>query len=139
MNSKEFNTLKQITETKLTFSEDNFQSKLAEVPLLYSRYLQIFVNENKNLMELKLKKEVKYADLYRYFKYSANERWDTKSEIEAQMYSDLGFQSIISDINSQQEIVTFLEQTLDNIKTLSFAVRNHIAWQKFINADTSNF
>lgn len=135
MNSKEFNTLKQITETKLTFSEDNFQSKLAEVPLLYSRYLQIFVNENKNLMELKLKKEVKYAELYRYFKYSANERWDTKSEIEAQMYSDLGFQSIISDINTQQEIVTFLEQTLDNIKTLSFAVRNHIDWQKFINAE----
>ena len=135
MNSKEFNTLKQITETKLTFSEDNFQSKLAEVPLLYSRYLQIFVNENKNLMELKLKKEVKYADLYRYFKYSANERWDTKSEIEAQMYSDIQFQSIISDINTQQEIVTFLEQTLDNIKTLSFAVRNHIDWQKFINAE----
>ena len=135
MNSKEFNTLKQITETKLTFSEDNFQSKLAEVPLLYSRYLQIFVNENKNLMELKLKKEVKYADLYRYYKFSANERWDTKSEIEAQMYSDLGFQSIISDINTQQEIVTFLEQTLDNIKTLSFAVRNHIDWQKFINAE----
>ena len=135
MNSKEFNTLKQITETKLTFSEDNFQSKLAEVPLLYSRYLQIFVNENKNLMELKLKKEVKYADLYRYYKFSANERWDTKSEIEAQMYSDQQFQSIISDINSQQEIVTFLEQTLDNIKTLSFAVRNHIDWQKFINAE----
>lgn len=135
MNSKEFNTLKQITETKLTFSEDNFQSKLAEVPLLYSRYLQIFVNENKNLMELKLKKEVKYADLYRYFKFSANERWDTKSEIEAQMYSDIQFQSIISDINTQQEIVTFLEQTLDNIKTLSFAVRNHIDWQKFINAE----
>jgi delta 1-pyrroline-5-carboxylate dehydrogenase len=86
-------------------------------------------------MELKLKKEVKYAELYRYFKFSANERWDTKSEIEAQMYSDIQFQSIISDINTQQEIVTFLEQTLDNIKTLSFAVRNHIDWQKFINAE----
>jgi hypothetical protein len=51
------------------------------------------------------------------------------------MYSDIQFQSIISDINTQQEIVTFLEQTLDNIKTLSFAVRNHIDWQKFINAE----
>lgn len=135
MNSKEFSTLKQLTEKKITFSEDNFQSKLAEVPLLYSSYLQIFVRENKFLMELKLKKEVKYAELYRYFKFSANERWDTKSEIEAQMYSDLQFQSIISDINTQQEIVTFLEQTLDNIKTLSFAVRNHIDWQKFINGE----
>jgi len=135
MNSKEFSTLKQLTEKKITFSEDNFQSKLAEVPLLYSSYLQIFVRENKFLMELKLKKEVKYAELYRYFKFSANERWETKSEIEAQMYSDIQFQSIISDINTQQEIVTFLEQTLDNIKTLSFAVRNHIDWQKFINAE----
>lgn len=51
------------------------------------------------------------------------------------MYTDQKFLSFISKIEDQQEIVTYLEKTLDNIKTLSFTIKNYMDWQRFLNAE----
>ena len=134
MTQNDFMKLKKLTEEKLAFSEDNIQGKIASIPLLYDTYMKAFVRENKLLNELKLDKDVLYADLYKYFKYDADHRWDTKNEIESQMYSDVKYQSKVKQINEQQEIVTFLELTLENIKTLSFSLKNYIDWRKFQEA-----
>jgi len=135
MTNQEFEQIKIIAEKKLFFNEDNFQGKLSEVPLIYDTFLKLFIKEHKVLQNMKLKKDIKYADLYRNLKFNSDIRLENKHEIENQMFSDISYQKIVSDINDQQEIVTFLEQTLENVKNLSFAIRNYIDWRKFLEAE----
>ena len=51
------------------------------------------------------------------------------------MYTDKSYVSLLSRIDDQQEIVTYLEKTIDNIKNLSFTIKNYMDWQRFLNAE----
>lgn len=135
MTTEQFTKLKKLTEESVTIDLNKLQTQLLEIPLLHDRYLTLFIRENKSLNFLQTQKQELYAKLYKHFKYDANERWETKHEIESQMYTDKSYVSLLSRIDDQQEIVTYLEKTIDNIKNLSFTIKNYMDWQRFLNAE----
>ena len=135
MKKEDFEKLKKLTESKIKFSEEVISQKLIEIPLMYCTYLDLFVRENKELANLKLKKDSLYSDIYKNLKFYSPERWETKNEIESQMFSNPNYKLVVSEINDQQEIVTYLEQTLENIKSLSYNIKHYIEWTKFQNGE----
>ena len=132
MTKQDFIKLKAHIQTQLTVDPNNLQSQLLGLALLRSKYVDIFILENKELNKMKTTKDELYAELYKFYEYEANERWDTKSEIESQMYTDKRYVKMLNDIEDQQEVVTKLQQILEDIKTLSFSIKNYMDWQKFL-------
>jgi len=132
MTEKEFKALKEHIDKKITLDITKLNAQLLESPILYSSVLQLFIKENKILNNLEIEKDEKYASLYKHFKYDSDVRWETKHEIESQMYSDKSYLMILSKIEDQQEVVTYLQQQLENIKNMSFAIKNYIEWQQFL-------
>ena len=133
MTEKEFKALKEHIDKRIAFDMTKINSQLLDGPIFYSTLLQLFVKENKNLNLLEQEKDELYASLYRHFKYDSDVRWETKHEIETQMYTTKPYIVILSKIEDQQEIVTYLQQQLENVKSLSFAIKNYIDWQKFVS------
>lgn len=133
MTEKEFKALKEHIDKRIAFDMTKINSQLLDGPIFYSTLLQLFVKENKNLNLLEQEKDELYASLYRHFKYDSDVRWETKHEIETQMYTTKPYIAILSKIEDQQEIVTYLQQQLENVKSLSFAIKNYIDWQKFVS------
>lgn len=133
MTEKEFKALKEHIDKRIAFDMTKINSQLLDGPIFYSTLLQLFVKENKNLNLLEQEKDELYASLYRHFKYESDVRWETKHEIETQMYTTKPYIVILSKIEDQQEIVTYLQQQLENVKSLSFAIKNYIDWQKFVS------
>jgi hypothetical protein len=131
MTLEQLKKVKLIIASELRLDPDNFQSQLFNITLIRDRYLQLFIQENKELQKLKIKKDERYGELYDDLKFNSPKRWESKSEIEPQIKRDKSFVTILNAIEDQQEVVTYLEQTLDSFKQLSYQIKNHIEWSKF--------
>lgn len=131
MNQSDFQKLKLKISSLLVLDDGNIQSQLYNITKTRDNYLQVFVNENKLLNKLKIKRDEKKGELIEHFKFTASRRWENKSEIETQINRDPAYIQILHDIEDQQEIVTYLEQSLESFKQLSFQINNHINWTKF--------
>jgi len=131
MTLEQLKKVKLIIASELRLDPDNFQSQLFNITLIRDRYLQLFIQENKELQKLKIKKDERYGELYDDLKFNSSKRWESKSEIDPQIKRDKSFVTILNGIEDQQEVVTYLEQTLDSFKQLSFQIKNHIEWSKF--------
>jgi hypothetical protein len=133
MNQIDFKALKLKTASLLILDDGNIQSQLYNITKTRDSYLQVFVYENKLLRKLEIKRDEKRGELVEYFKFQASRRWEKTAEIESQINRDPAYTQILSEIEDQQEVVTYLEQTLESFKQLSFQINNHINWTKFQN------
>jgi hypothetical protein len=131
MTKLELQKLKPLIEKELTFNEDSIQSKLQELVIKRCFYLDIFTKETTKLKDLRLDKEVLYAELYDKIKFHSDIRREKRDEIESQMHKDPRFFNICKEINFQEEVVIYLENTLQNFRDLGFQIKNSIAHMRF--------
>jgi len=131
MTKLELQKLKPLIEKELTFNEDSIQSKLQELVIKRCFYLDIFTKETTKLKDLRLDKEVLYGELYEKIKFYSDIRREKRDEIESQMYKDPRFFNICKEINFQEEVVIYLENTLQNFRDLGFQIKNSIAHMRF--------
>ena len=118
-------------EKHISFTEEDVQSKSHQIPYLYQSYLKILSKELKELNDIELEKLSMYGFLFEHYKFNHTYRYDTKTEIEAQIFGDSKYQSISKRYEEQHIIVIYIEKTLENIKSMSFSIKNFIELKKF--------
>jgi len=133
MDNNDFLKLQQATEKKLDFDGSNIQTKISEVPKLHSIYLRILIEEKKELDKLETTVLRIYANKYEYYKFNHTYRYDTKTEIEAQIEADQTYINVKEKYQEQQKVVDYLDGVLGIIRSLSFQHKNFIEMQKFLN------
>lgn len=135
MNKKNFTELKKYIDGKIQWTQDNCQSKLMELTILYSKCVDVFSEESLILNDLELQRDTLYGELLEHLKFNSDKRWDTKGEIESQMFRDVNYQSIIRQINEQKSVTDYLGRVFEMIKSTQFAIKNYMDWEKFKNAE----
>jgi hypothetical protein len=130
MDIQSFKKMMLELDGKLKLSEDNLEKKSMEIPLLYHQYLDIYSKELRLLKKLELDKKKEYAISYEKVKHKSNISWDTKSEIEAQVYNEQSFYTKCVEYNEQETMVNQLELCLKNIQNMSYQIKNLIEWKK---------
>lgn len=131
MNKQNFKNLKDYIDKKINWNQDNCQGKLMELTVLYSKCIDLFSEESLLLNELKLQKDIIYGDLLETLKFESNRRWDSKNELESQMYREPKFQLISRQINEQQSVVDYLGKCFEIIKSTQYAIKSYMDWEKF--------
>lgn len=131
MDIQQFKKLKVLAEKDLQFDEKNVLQMSEKVPNLFQRYLDIYVEELKVLKGMELDREKMYGDLYKHFKYNDSYEWNQKGEIESQINSNDEYNKLKIKMAQQEFMVKYLESVLDNIKRLSFSIKNWIEIKKF--------
>jgi len=131
MDDKTFNKLKQLATKEIQFTEETAAYMSTRVPNLYQKYLDIYVNELRELKKTGTEIENMYGVLYKKTKHHSQYEWGSKSEIESQINTDPAYHALRIKANEQEYIVKYLEGVLDNIKRLSFSIKNYIDIQKF--------
>lgn len=135
MNLAQLKTYLKKIEKYITFDESNILQKTSNFPILTHKLINLLTDEIKNLKDLELQKKVKYGKLYKYYKTEDDYNWSNKLEIDSQIYSHKDYVKVCQDLNEEELVVKRLEETLDNVKKISFHIRNFIEWKKFTEGD----
>jgi hypothetical protein len=131
MTEEMFKRLKKQAMSDLRFNEENALEMAMKIPNLYQRYLDVYIDEMRKLKELNVSVDEKYGELYKYFKYEDNKAWSNKGDIDSQINSNKEYCSLKRESIKLEFVVKYLEEVLDNIKRMSFSVKNYIDLQKF--------
>lgn len=126
-----FNKLKKMADKEVRFTEETALIKTTEVPNLYQKYLDIYIVELRTLKDMKTNLAQTYGVKYDYFKNGHTHNWTGKAEIETQIFADKVYHQQRIDANKQEYMVEYLEGVLDNVKRLSFSLKNYIDMKKF--------
>ena len=77
-----------------------------------------------------MKKDPNYME---HYKFESEYRWETKNEIESQIFSDKKFTTLVKEISDLEVQITYVGKTVDGMKSLSYTARSYIDYQKLIN------
>ena len=111
--------------------ENNLDDRLMTIPKHQHELFIRYVHESKHLGNTELKMKKLYGELYKYYKYNDDRNWDTKGEIESQIYADPKYQVLWREFNEQKYIVEELEGFLNNLKSLYYNIKEFIGLLKF--------
>lgn len=131
MDDKMFRNLKATAKKDLQFNADNAGQKAIEMPNLYQKYLDFYIDQMREMKELQVKIDFKYGELYKHYKFEDNHSWGNKGEIETQINSNSEFYELKKEMVKKEFVIKYLEEVLDNIKRMSFSIKNFIDLEKF--------
>ena len=131
MTMEDYNRLKTIVDAELTLTQDNVLQKSLNIPFLYHKYLDIFINETREYKTLKQKVKKKYSDVYADVKFKGNFQLDSKAEVEVFIAKDDVYMDLKHEADMQETVVQYLELLLDTISKMSFHIKNFVDIAKF--------
>jgi len=133
MTEEEYLILSEKINTDLLITESNVLLKSIEIPQIYTFYLNHYRKTLKYYKELLVLKDKIYGELFHYYKYEFTHALDKKTDIEPYINSNEKFYKILIKVNNQEIYLKWLEKALDNIKQMSFNIKNFIDYKKFMN------
>lgn len=134
MTFKQLKQLKTIVTEDLKMTTDNASDKSLNVPYLYHKYQDVFIDELQLLKTRKQDRVLLYNKMYREIK-DGNKFYDTKNEVETVIFSDDKYDETCRLENESGVIVEYLKGTLENISKISFNVKNFIEYRKFLEGN----
>jgi hypothetical protein len=131
MNDEQFSKIKKLIEDKLKINDEAVIVQTSKnMPAIFQTVLDLFIKEMCVLKELKRLKEKEYAELYKKFRENYNLTL-TKDEIKTYCNSDEDYYKTCSEFDKQELYVKYFEMTLDNIKRMSYDIKNWVEIKKF--------
>jgi hypothetical protein len=131
MKLEELNRIKKEIEADLEITDDNVLGKTLEVPKIYQKYLSVFLRESIELKKLKADLDKCYGLKIRGLKENIGYKLNA-GETEGYVDSEEDYFLKRKEFFLQEAITKYLEDSIVNIKNLSFNISNYIALKKFL-------
>ena len=125
-----FKRLQKDIKDRLVLDEDRLYDSTMRMGTLYQDYLEVYISELADLKGIMLKMDKLYGHLYDKYKNSSDKSWTQKGEIESQIYSNDDYHMLRVKKAKQEVMVKFLEESLSNIKSFGFTIKNTIELKK---------
>lgn len=128
-----FQELQEQIKKDIEINPENISQMSLYQAKIYSKYLDHYMAELKKLKDIKIKKDIKTSEVYHDLKMNGYQGYSvTKSKNEIEVYINLNpeIQKLNESYNNQEIRVKFLEATLENIKSISFSIKNFIDLSK---------
>lgn len=113
------------------------------IPVLHSKYFNIFSNERMTLRQLEIEQKELYRQKFEYYNGTLSEDelrvngWEPfalrvlRSDISVYLQSDIDLNKLNLRIEMQKEKVDFLESIIKNLPARGYQISAAINWEKF--------
>jgi len=119
-------------ERDVRIDESHLDSSAANVPILHSKYLQMFSQCQLECLRLQSEYETKYREKYLYYRNDFEVVLKNKAEIDVLMSGDEEMKRLRLRFEYEKTCADYLERVLKQITGLSFLIRDMIEWKKFM-------
>jgi len=132
-------TLEQLEKLKVKVNNDlqltdaNVLDKSLNLPILYQKYLDVFISQMRVFKNLERDKQNMYSKKYHHYKFEGDFQLDSKGEIETYINGDDDYDELLRKYNVQALVIEYLENVLDNIKKLTFTIKNYVTFKMFLS------
>ncbi len=137
MTVQEFKDLEKKAETELKMPD-----KMSEIidknnllPTFISDWQKLYANQTYIVKKLEIDAAIKYGELVKYYKFQDNYSWGNAKEIDSQINANPEYCKMLREINEQKYFLTFITETLSNMKNLGFVIKNYLDYKKIINSN----
>lgn len=137
MTVQEFKDLQKKAETELKMPD-----KMSEIidknnllPTFISDWQKLYANQTYIVKKLEIDAGVKYGELVKFYKFQDNYSWGNAKEIDSQINANPEYCKMLREINEQKYFLTFITETLSNMKNLGFVIKNYLDYKKIINSN----
>lgn len=137
MTVQEFKDLEKKAETELKMPD-----KMSEIidknnllPTFISDWQKLYANQTYIVKKLEIDAAIKYGELVKYYKFQDNFSWGNAKEIDSQINANPDYCKMLREINEQKYFLTFITETLSNMKNLGFVIKNYLDYKKIINSN----
>jgi negative regulator of sigma E activity len=137
MTVQEFKELEKKAETELKMPD-----KMSEIidknnllPTFISDWQKLYANQTYIVKKLEIDAAIKYGELVKYYKFQDNYSWGNAKEIDSQINANPEYCKMLREINEQKYFLTFITETLSNMKNLGFVIKNYLDYKKIINSN----
>ena len=136
MDEQRFKVIRDFFEETLQFDESDAKltALTKSLPGIYQKAIAMFTEQYQTCNNLKTLKEDMYGKIYKKHKIT-DSRSFSKPEIDIIIQSDDNYRKLKIEYNTQEMYLKYLEFTIDNIKKISFQVKNYIEIKKFFAGD----
>jgi hypothetical protein len=120
--------LKEQAAIDLSLDEQNIEKKSLQLSTFHMRYLNLYFSSLRELKGISEKKDKLYGEKFHALRKNGYEGYDVKNKGEAEIYLNLdeSYTKVCSEFKDVEFVVKFLENVLDQIKTLGFTIKNWI-------------
>ncbi len=137
MTVQEFKDLEKKAETELKMPD-----KMSEIidknnllPTFISDWQKLYANQTYIVKKLEIDAGVKYGELVKFYKFQDNYSWGNAKEIDSQINANPEYCKMLREINEQKYFLTFITETLSNMKNLGFVIKNYLDYKKIVNTN----
>lgn len=126
--------LMQMSKEDLEVTKENISDKSIKYSSIYHKYVKMKYHQDIEFSKLKIEREKVYGDLFHAYKFenkSGGYDLSTKTEIDIYVKKDPDFQKINLKYLKQEALLKFLEQTVENVKNMSYSFKNYVDIEKF--------
>lgn len=131
MKIEDLNKIKKQIEDDLQITDQNVLSKSLTVPNLFQKILSIFVRESLILKKMKADLDKEYGLKIKFYKETYDHKLNV-AETSGYIDSDEVYFKKKNEFLVQESICSYLEESMGNIKQLSFQIKNYIELKKFL-------
>jgi hypothetical protein len=137
MTVEEFKVLqdKATEELKMPDKMSEIIDKNNLLPTFISDWQKLYANQTYIVKKLEIDAAIKYGELVKYYKFQDNYSWGNAKEIDSQINANPEYCKMLREINEQKYFLTFITETLSNMKNLGFVIKNYLDYKKIINSN----
>jgi len=130
MNLQDFKKIINRLDNKIKLTQNNLIEVSMSLPTLQHEYIDIWGKEARETEKLRADIKKLYGILYEKIKHKSDVAWETKAEIETQIYSNDEYHKKSVELYQKEKMVEQLLKCIDNIKNTQWTIRNIIDWNK---------
>lgn len=130
MNQTELNKLKSDLESDLDITDDNVLDKSLRVPHLYQKYLSYYIKESIALKKMKVELDEFYGKAIEELVKGPLKL--SKGEMDHFVEGNKEYCDKRRSYYFQEQCCVFLENSVQNVKNLSFNIKNFIDLKIFL-------
>lgn len=131
----DFEKLQEYLDKKISFTKDNAEIKLQELPNIHQNLIKVLASIHSELNTLQRQQGELHGQLLKFYKFESDYRWENQKETEWQIKSNAKYIALQEKIDVLEVQSDYIGKTFDNIKNVGYAVKNYIEWKRFVNGD----
>jgi len=125
--------IQQQVARDLKIDQNHLDSAAANVPILHSKYLQLFTESQLLCIKLQSEYDAEYKDKYLYYRNDYPVVLKNKAEIEVLISGDTEIQAMKLKLDYEKTCANYLEAVIKQINGMSFLIRDCLEFKKFEN------
>ena len=132
---EKFIILQKRIKKDLTLTPDNVSSKILELPVIFTQYKKLYIDQRKILKNINIAIRKTRVKRYHFYKFDNDFRLDNATEINMYVDGDDEMCELYVLLDKQESIVDYLKETVSQITKMSYLIRSYVDLEKLRHGD----